>query len=265
MSTALRVTGFDFHCHIDLFPDPAALVEECDKERILLLAVTTTPLAWTQNRRWAADSQYVHAAVGLHPELVGERHHEIEQLEKILAESPFIGEIGLDGSPKYRESWETQKQVFARTLSAAQRLGGRVASIHSRRATVEVLRCIGEHTTADRVLPILHWFSGAGSLAEQALSLGCYFSVNHHMLVSPSGLKLVRSLPLDRLLTETDAPFTAVNGRKSAPPDVTATAARLASTRDVSSQEMRRILSTNARTVFAFAGIDVSFERDESS
>ena len=48
-----------------------------DRERVLTLAVTTNPKAWPQNRRWTAASSSVHAAVGLHPELVGERHGEI--------------------------------------------------------------------------------------------------------------------------------------------------------------------------------------------
>ena len=80
------------------------------------------------------------------------------------------------------------------------------------------------------------------------------------MLTSARGRALIRRLPSDRLLTETDAPFTTVNGRKSAPGDVTATAERLAVARGVSLQKMRQTLSANATTVFAFAGIDVAFE-----
>ena len=157
----LPVRGFDLHCHVDLFPDPATLIATCDKDQIVTLAVTTTPLAWTQNQRWTAGSRYVHIAVGLHPELVGQRHSEIALLEVALEESPFIGEIGLDGSSQYRGSWERQKQAFVCALSVAQRLGGRVASVHSRRAAADVVRYIEEHTTADRVLTILHWFSGS--------------------------------------------------------------------------------------------------------
>ena len=256
----LLVRAFDLHCHIDLFPDPAALIARCDKDQIVALAVTTTPLAWAQNRHWTAGSRYVHAAVGLHPELVRERHAELVLLEGAIEEARFIGEVGLDGSPQHRKSWGIQKQVFARILSGAQGLGGRVASIHSRRAAADVLRCIEEHTTADRMLPILHWFSDSVSLARRAVSLGCYFSINHRMLAGAAGMELVRNLPSDRLLTETDAPFTTMNDRKTEPRDVATVVARLAIARGTSLMEMRETLATNARKVFAFAGIDAICE-----
>ena len=264
MTERLLVRGFDLHCHIDLFPDPVALIAMCEREQIVALTMTTTPLAWTQNRLWTAGSRYVHAAAGLHPELVGERHTEIVLLERALEESPFIGEIGLDGSPQNRKSWVTQKHVFASVLSAAQRLGRRVASIHSRRAAADVLRCIEEHTTSDRVLPILHWFSDSVAVAKRAVTLGCYFSINHRMLAGAAGRELIRNLPSDRLLTETDAPFTTVDDRKSEPRDVAAAVERLAIARGVSPLEMRNTLAANATRIFMFAGIDTDFQIDPS-
>ncbi len=260
MMEQMLVRGFDLHCHIDLFPDPAALIARCEKDQIVVLAMTTTPLAWAQNKHWTAGSRYVHAAVGLHPELVSERHAELQLLEGAIEETRFIGEVGLDGSPRHRKSWGIQKRVFARILARAQRLGGRVASIHSRRAAADVLRCIEEHTTGDRLLPILHWFSDSASLAKRAASRGCYFSINHRMFGGATGMELIRNLPSDRLLTETDAPFTTVNGRKAEPRDVATAVTRLATARGTSVMEMRETLATNVRRVFAFAGIDEAFE-----
>ena len=178
MTSRVTPQGYDFHCHIDLYPDPLGMISACDRDRIITLAVTTTPKAWSQNQKWTRPSDFVHSAVGLHPELVGERYHEIELLERYARESSLIGEVGLDGSPKYLESWENQKDVFSRVLKKAQTLGGRVVSIHNRRAAREVMDMIRELTTPDRVLCILHWFSGTKSIAMQAASAGCYFSVN---------------------------------------------------------------------------------------
>ena len=264
MTERLLVRGFDLHCHIDLFPDPAMLIARCEKDQIVALAVTTTPLAWAQNRHWTAGSRYVHAAPGLHPELVGERQAEIVLLERALEESSFIGEVGLDGSPKHRNSWETQKQIFGRVLSGVQQLGGRVISIHSRHAATDVLRYIEEYTTPDRVLPILHWFSGSVPVAKRAVSLGCYFSINQRMLRGASGMKLIHNLPADRLLTETDAPFATVDDRKTEPRDTAETVELLALSRGVPLLEMRETLAVNARKIFAFAGLDTVFEIDPS-
>ena len=154
MTDDLEPRGFDFHCHIDLYPDPVGMIAACEANRIFTLAVTTTPKAWPQNRKWTALSKYTRAAVGLHPELVGERYSEVSLLEEYIKETPLIGEVGLDGSPQHRESWENQKTVFARALSAADREGGRIITIYSRRAGNEVVACLEEKITQGRVLPI---------------------------------------------------------------------------------------------------------------
>lgn len=252
------IRGSDFHCHIDLYADPAAIIARCGKERIVTLAVTTTPKAWAQNCRWAEKSRYVFVAPGLHPELARERHQEIALLEECIRESRLVGEIGLDGSPQHRRSCPVQMEIFVRALSCAQHLGGRVVSIHSRRAANDVLKCLEEHTTPDRVLPILHWFSGSIVAARRAASVGCYFSINRRTLEHETGLALVRSLPEDRLLTETDGPFTSAAGRKSVPADVIDIAKWLAATRGVSAIRMRQILIENARRVLAFADLDIA-------
>jgi TatD DNase family protein len=257
------VRGFDFHCHVDLFPDPAATIAACEAARIVTLAVTTTPKAWSQNRKWTTGKRYVHSALGLHPELVAERHGEIVLLEHLMAETNFIGEIGLDGSPPHSTSLPAQRDVFTRTIRQADRLGGRVLSIHSRRAAKDVIECLRANSSADRVLPILHWFSGSAAIAQHAVHAGCYFSVNHRMLESAAGLTLVRSIPADRILTETDAPFTVIENRKSEPGDVLAIASRLAVALGVATNDMEAHLRANASRVLEFAGVSLERGNDD--
>jgi TatD DNase family protein len=257
MKDQATVRGFDFHCHIDLYPDPAAIIASCESKQIVTLAATTTPKAWAQNRKWAWESLYVHAGVGLHPEVVGERFHELPLLEECIRESRLVGEVGLDGSPQHRNSWVRQIEVFSRVLSVAERLGGRIVSIHSRRAAREALKCVEEHTTPAHVLPILHWFSGSIADARRGAALGCYFSVNARTLEYDTGVALVRSLPEDRLLTETDGPFTASGGRASEPADVVTTVERLAAARGTTVAEMTRLVNANAQRVFGFAGVNI--------
>lgn len=247
---------FDFHCHVDLFNDPIALIGACDRSRVTTLAVTTTPMAWSQNQAWVRSSGHVIAALGLHPELASERHFEIGLLEQAMPETRFVGEIGLDGTPPHRKSWDLQMSVFTRALTAAERLGGRVASIHSRRAAVEVLRVIGECTTRERVLPILHWFSDSIRHGEAAARLGCYFSINLPMLASHSGKALVRSLPADRILTESDAPFAGVADSGRHAQSIEETVHLLARTRGITEAEMRTVLAANAKRVLAFGGVE---------
>jgi hypothetical protein len=131
-------------------------------------------------------------------------------------------------------------------------LGSRIVSIHSRRPRQEVLDWLAQHTTPARVLPILHWFSDALSTAKLAAERGCYFSVNHRTLEGESGLTLIRAVPADRLLTETDAPFTEFDGRHSEPRDVMATAKALARVRGMPAAQMADSLRANAARVLAF-------------
>jgi len=264
MNVPKQVRGVDFHCHVDLYPNPTEMIAACDSARIVTLAVTTTPRAWFQNQRWTKLSRYVIPALGLHPELVSKRHREITLLEEHIEMSRFVGEVGLDGRPQFRKSWQLQAEVFVRALSAAERYGGRVVSIHSRRAAGEVVRCIERNTTSENVLAILHWFSGSVTVGCKATELGCYFSINHQTLESERGLNLVKSLPEDRLLTETDGPLTFMGNRKSEPQDVTVTTERLADARGLSVATMRDVLTENARRVLRFANVRLDGDESET-
>lgn len=253
--TVTTTKSFDFHCHVDLFPDPAGLIQSCEQYEIFTLAVTTTPKAWSQNRKWTEGKRYVFPALGLHPELVGDRKSEIGLLEDLMEETRLVGEIGLDGSPRFRKSWDAQIEVFSRALTRANALGGRVVSIHSRWAENDVVALLDQNAMPDRVIPILHWYSGSQSAARRAVEYGCYFSVNLPMLSSKSGRKLIDVVPLDRLLTETDAPFTSVADRSCTPVDTVQIAKQLAALKQMPEGEFRDALSGNARRVLSFADI----------
>lgn len=258
MTDESKIRSFDFHCHVDLDSNPPDLIQKCEEYQVAVLAVTTTPKAWSQNLEWTRGSRFVHAAVGLHPELVGERFSEIELLEQHIADTHLVGEVGLDGSSKYRNVYFKQKEVFERALIAANKHGGRVISIHSRKAARDVLRAIERHIDRTRVLCVLHWFSGSIGELREALRLGCYFSVNSSMLASKGGTKLIESIPLDRLLTETDSPFVKVKGRPSTPWDTVELVGPISELFGLPSNEISETMWRNSTNIFQFAGIEFS-------
>jgi TatD DNase family protein len=213
-------TGYvDFHCHLDLYPDPAYVINEAEAAGVYTLTVTTTPKAWPRNYELTRQTQYVRAALGLHPQLIHERAHEIELWEEYLPQTRYVGEVGIDAGPRHYRSLPEQKQVFERILRGCARAGGKILTVHSVRAAKLVLELVEEHLPADRGRVVLHWFTGSKSEARRAAEFGCYFSVNAQMMQSEKGRQLVASLPLERLLTETDGPFTEVNGRPTCPSD----------------------------------------------
>ena len=208
----------DFHAHIDLYPDPRAVLAQCVAERHYVLSVTTTPSAWWGTSALAENAPRVRTALGLHPQLAHERAGELPLFDELLPRVHYVGEIGLDGSPELRVHWQRQQKVFARVLDLCTRVGGRIMTIHSRRAATAVLDQLSNHPAAGT--PILHWFSGSKQELRRAVALGCWFSVGPAMLAGKKGRQLALAMPKDRLLTESDGPFARVNGEAAQPRDV---------------------------------------------
>ena len=249
MTDISTVQGVDFHCHLDLYPDHADAIAKAEAARIYTLTVTTTPLAWPRNHELTQRTRYVRAALGLHPQLVAERAGELPLWERYLSETRYIGEVGLDAGPRYYKSLDAQKAVFRRILECCAVAGGKILTIHSVRSTAAVLDMLEAHLPRDRGTAVLHWFTGTRSEAKRAADLGCYFSVNAEMTRSARGRKLTAELPLSRLLTETDGPFTSVDGRPSEPSDMSATIAAIAQVRNVPFDDIAIAVLSNLRSL----------------
>jgi TatD DNase family protein len=242
---AKRARWVDFHCHLDLYPDHAQLIAECDREDVATLAVTTTPKAWSRNREMAAGTNHVRVALGLHPQLVSERERELGLFEKLLPEARYVGEIGLDAGPQFYSGFEAQERVFERILRMCAEQGNKVLTIHSVRTVAKVLQHLEKALPSDRGQVVLHWFTGSAAEARRAVERGCYFSINSEMLKSVKNRELVQLLPADRILTETDGPFVLVSGAAIRPVAVSNTVAQLAELRQVTPEEMRNQILRN--------------------
>jgi TatD DNase family protein len=101
-------------------------------------------------------------------------------------------------------------------LSRCADYGDKVIPVHSRRSASDVVAAVGTDFPGT---VILHWFSGTRRKLEQAVTIGCWFSVNPAMFRSKIGPQLVELMPKDRLLTETDGPFVKIDNRRAVPPD----------------------------------------------
>jgi TatD DNase family protein len=201
----------DFHCHLDLFPDPALAADDAERAGTYMLSVTNTPRAFPKTAQLAKGRKRIRTALGLHPQLVNERHGEVSLFVRLLGGAEYVGEIGLDGGDEFASHLDLQKDVFDELLRACSLAGGRVMSMHSRHASGEVLEALARHPGAG--IPILHWFTGPVSHAERAADIGAWFSVGLPMVRSRRGAGLLSKLPRSRILTETDAPFASTSGQ----------------------------------------------------
>jgi TatD DNase family protein len=239
----------DLHCHLDLYPEPSEVANECTRRGLCVLSVTTTPSAWAGTSALATNSQRIRTALGLHPQLAHERKNEVALFDLLLPKADYVGEIGLDGSPEYRSHWSVQVEVFEHILERCAAEGGRIASIHSRRASRAVLERIEKFQDAGAF--VLHWFSGSFADVDVAARLGCWFSVGPAMLAGDRGKALVARMPRDRVLTESDGPFAQLDGVAVMPWDVDQAVTQLAAIWEQPVDEAHETIRTNLRSLLA--------------
>lgn len=207
----------DFHCHLDLYDDPAVVLREIDAMGIYVLSVTNAPAAWEKTAHLAEGHSRVRTAVGIHPALAHTQHANMDLFRSLLPRTRYVGEVGLDGSPNLAPYQRSQRAVFEHVLEACDKAGGRIVSVHSRRAVSQVLASLRAWPNVGVV--VLHWFSGNERELVAACELGCWFSVGPSMVTSGRGLALLAEMPMERVLPESDGPFVRVDDRPARPSD----------------------------------------------
>lgn len=249
----LEIDGVDAHCHVDLYPDPRAVIRRAEADRIAMIAVTNTPSVFEKMVALTSDIQHVVPALGLHPELVGARSAELPLLRRLQKQTRFIGEVGLDGSARVRSTYEQQRRVFQAILTTCADAGDKVLTVHSRRAASEVVDTIGGHFPGKI---ILHWFTGSVSVAKRAVAFGFYFSINPLMVHATTFPLLLSVLPRERILTESDGPLVRIGSRPVEPGDAHSTIEAVSAAWKMGPNEVRAIVVQNFRSCLASEGTD---------
>lgn len=195
----------DFHNHLDLYPNALKLLPQVARRNVFTLVVSTSPRAWLATSKMFEGYPQIKVALGLHPEIAVAKAQEKDLLVSLVNKAEFIGEIGLDGSPRFKGSLLLQRQILDAVLAECARVGGRVMSLHSRGAVDQVLEALAAQPKAG--IPVLHWFSGTKKQLGRAVEQNAWFSVGPSMLANERGRELAAVMPLARTLPETDGPF----------------------------------------------------------
>ncbi|MBM4011896.1 MAG: TatD family deoxyribonuclease [Planctomycetes bacterium] len=251
---------FDSHCHLDPMRFGAELPEVLGRARasgVTRLTVIGTRAADSAAAAdLAAREPGVVAAAGVHPNDVAEA--EAGEWDRIvsLVESGRVAAVGETGLDWYRNSAprELQREWFDRHLRLAQRLSLPVV-IHTRESIRDALDMLREATARGPLRPILHSFTGTAAEAVEAIDLGCHLGFAGMVTFrSAEPLRAVAAtVPLDRLLVETDSPFLSpepLRGRRNEPANVVHTARCLALARGESLETFAAATTANARRVF---------------
>lgn len=198
----------DTHFHLDLMNNMQLLIHEFQTSDVGIIAVGTTPKAFEKEKMFCYGEKNIKVGLGFHPQLVSERAYEIDLFLRFVKDSKYVGEIGIDFNSSYIGSKVQQISCFRRIAKACADDGGKVLSIHSVKAAGTIIDELEEAGTFQNCKCIFHWFTGTSAERKRAIENGAFFSINRKMLVTKSGRELVKIIPVDRLLLETDAPFT---------------------------------------------------------
>jgi len=262
------VSLVDSHAHLDFAKydaDREAVIERARGAG--LVAIITIGVDRPSSRRaveLATRHEMVYAAVGVHPHdaqtLGGDTLSELRELAR-KPQVVAVGEIGLD---YYRDlsPRDVQRRAFQAQLAWAAKLGKPVI-IHDRDAHADIMTQLTEWAAALAGSPlagrlgVLHTFSGDLKMAEQAIELGFYISISGPVTYKKAGrlVEIVKELPLDRLLVETDCPFLTPQphrGQRNEPAYVRFVAERIAALRGMAFDELAAATTANAQRLFRF-------------
>ncbi len=205
----------DMHAHLDLMSNADDVAARLDGAGLAMFDCGVDPRDYQTAVKRDDKFGGIEAGLGLHPWWIADGHcgsAEVDLLCKLAASVRFIGEVGLDFSPRFRGTEGTQTEAFGRLCKtlATHPLPHRVMSIHAVRAAGAVLDTLERHglLKASPYSPaiVFHWFSGASDDFTRARAAECYFSINERMLATKRGREYARQVSTDQMLLETDYP-----------------------------------------------------------
>ncbi|MBA0816808.1 hypothetical protein Gohar_001430 [Gossypium harknessii] len=262
---------FDAHCHLQdqrVVDKAPLLIHIANAAGVVHIAVDgITEKDWHLVKEMSDEFDSVIPNFGLHPWYVeGKSRSWFNTLKELFEANPSaaVGEIGLDKSPLAKGvDFGEQVEVFKKQLQLAKDLK-RPASVHCLDAFPELLQIMKEIGPFPAGV-ILHSFQGSPEVVPQLTKLGSYFSFSGHLmpLKEDKARKIVKAVPLDRLLLETDAPdalptnpifFVPGNATLNQPANVHSVLTYVASLLELSKEELADISYKNALGVFSFQG-----------
>lgn len=247
---------FDTHSHYDdskFNPDREDLIESLQSQGVSYVVSCGCDINSTQfNFDLAQKYEFFYFASGFHPEnLENADIKDLEIIKKFAKNEKClaIGEIGLDyhwmSSPK-----STQQNFFIKQIELAAELDKPVI-VHDREAhgdTLDILK-------ATKPKGVVHCFSGSKEMAREIIKLGMYIGLNGVVTFNNArkSLEVVKEIPLDKLVLETDCPYLApvpMRGKRNDSSLIPYVAEKIADVLDMDAQELLDITSRNAKRLY---------------
>ncbi|OGV96626.1 hypothetical protein A2W24_01540 [Microgenomates group bacterium RBG_16_45_19] len=274
----------DTHCHLNFAAFKDDWREVADRAVAAGVEKMIVVGADLDSSRRAVELAQAHpalyAAVGIHPHHARQLQATGNKLQELIAEIAeltkqprvvAIGEIGIDNhvyqvtrykiqdtSLESQERQEIQKQLFAEQLKLAVDLGKPVI-LHSREAKEEVLQIISnlKFNIFNSRGGVFHCFGGSKKYAQRIVEAGFYLGFDGDVTYVPDRLAVAATVPLDRLLLETDSPYLTpvpYRGGRNQPANLPLIAQIQAEVRNLNPAVLTQATSDNAQRLFNFVG-----------
>ena len=253
----------DSHCHLSQVDyetpvaDLIAKAHEEGVEKMLNIACDTND--WSELLGLIKHDPRIYGAIGIHPEYALKNEGEfLEKIPHLFDKNPklvAIGEIGLDYSEQ-GVPFEKQQALFYQQIQIASNIQKPIV-VHSREAEKDTLTILMQANQEGMLKNkgVIHCFTGSLEFAKQVLKLGFYMSISGIVTFKSAHAlrEIVKEIPLDRLLIETDCPWLApepFRGKINQPAYVKQTLLKVAELREVSAMELDKITTDNFNQLF---------------
>jgi TatD DNase family protein len=252
----------DTHAHLDeeaFRPDRDAVIDRAATAGLVaVVSIGTTAESSRQAVEIAAASPLVYTAVGIQPNYVAEARPGDWELIEELSRRPRVVAIGETGLDRYWDHapFDLQTDYFDRHLALARRLDLPFV-VHCRNAEADVVAQLRRAAAGGTLRGVMHSFSGDADTAAACVKLGLFISFAGMLTFKKNDAlrNVAASVPLDRLLIETDAPYLApvpFRGKRNEPAFVRHTAECLATIHRMTLEEMSACTTENAQRLFRF-------------
>lgn len=276
---------WDAHTHVQFTAfdvDRDAVIRRAREAGVRMVNVGTQKDTSARAVALAEENDGLYAAVGLHPVHTSISFHDTDELGGGEAAKAFtsrgeafdagyyrklalrpktvaIGECGLDyfhfnGQESRKEQVGKQKAAFLAQMELSREVK-KPLMVHCRDAFPDLIQLLKENQSRFFISNpgIIHFFTGTPDEAKELLALGFSFTFGGVITFARNYDKVIETIPPDRLLSETDAPYVApapYRGRRNEPAHVVEVVKKLAELKDISAEEMRRRISENAQRLF---------------
>ena len=249
----------DSHCHLDhepLLSDLSNVIQRSKDVGIeKLLTISTSFESFNRIRDIVNQDEIIYGTIGIHPHEAGKESITSDEIVNNLNKYPKIIGIGETGLDFYYKNSERKKQInsFIEHIEASLKTNVPLI-IHSRDAEKETFEILNEYKNKDLKI-LMHCFTGSFEFAKKLINLNSFFSASG-IITFKNSLELqntFKSLPLERILIETDSPFLAPvpnRGKKNEPSFIDFTAAKLAMIKDISKEDLIKITTKNFNKLF---------------